>query len=157
MPDLRMTVSLQQALEEVGAVIARAHDVEPFLAYIGERERDKARDRIEQLKMSPDGNPWAEWADSTLYKRSRKGNVELGLLLDEGTLRDSIHFVVEGFGVEIGSDAESRGAPYAKYLQEGTEQMPARPYLGWHDDDLAVYAGLLQRWIVDGSPLGGIP
>ena len=46
--------------------------------------------------------------------------------IDTGELRRSIMFDVRGTELEVGSYA---GAPYAKYLEEGTRKMAARPFL----------------------------
>ncbi len=48
--------------------------------------------------------------------------------------------------VDIGSDL-----PYAGFLQDGTEDMPARKYLGWNDATFPVYEQLLLGWIALGD------
>ncbi len=126
----------EQVFAQLGAMLARAANPAPFLTWVGETETEKARQRIDDTKTSPQGVPWDPWEPSTEKQRVRKGNAQLGLLYDEGDLFDSIHFVVDGGTVAIGSDLD-----YALYLQDGTEKMDARPFLGWSDDAMPFYEG----------------
>ena len=138
-------IDAEAALLELGAIVARAAMPTPVFEIIGQSEVDDARARITATKMNPWGGDWESWADSTRKYRERKGNAGLGLLWDEGSLLDSIHFAVEGPSVAIGSDLD-----YARYLQEGTENMPAREFLGWSPDMLPFYEQLFATYIKTG-------
>ena len=138
-------VDAEAALLEIGQIIARAAMPTPVFELIGQSEVDNARARITESKAGPLGADWDAWADSTRKYRERKGNAGLGLLWDEGDLLDSIHFAVEGPSVAIGSDLD-----YARYLQEGTEAMPAREFLGWSPDMLPFYEQLFATYIQTG-------
>ncbi len=146
-----LSADFTQALAEVGGMLARAENLQPVLARIGASEVENVRARIQTGKTSPWGDAWAPWAPSTREHRERKGNADLGLLLDEGDLLKSIRYEtllnVESLSVvDIGSDL-----PYAGFLQDGTEDMPARKYLGWNDATFPVYEQLLLGWIALGD------
>ena len=134
-------------LAELNAIVARAASAGLVLELIGQSEVDNARGRIQQTKVNPWGGDWAPWADSTAYSRERKGTAGQGLLWDRGDLLDSIHFAITGESVEIGSDLD-----YARYLQEGTESMPARPFLGWAEHALPFYEQLWINYLQTGVP-----
>lgn len=144
-------IDAEQALMELGAMVARAANLAPVLEIIGQSEVENTRARIQQSKTNPWGGDWAPWAESTEASRQRKGNAGQGLLWDDGDLLDSIHFKVdamEGVGwVDIGSDLD-----YALYLQDGTEKMPARPFLGWNDAPLAFYEAMMANYVQTGIP-----
>ena len=144
-------INVEQALAELGAMVARARLPGPVLEVIGASEVENARARIQQTKINPWGGDWAPWADSVAEHRARKGNAGQGLLWDDGDLLDSIRFAVDAMDsvawVDIGSDLE-----YAAYLQEGTDNMPAREFLGWNDAALPFYEGLLVNYITTGTP-----
>ena len=53
--------------------------------------------------------------------------------------------VISGHGMTIGTDV-----PYARYHQDGTPVMPARPIIGPPPrEDVRVFAKIMQRWIVE--------
>ena len=146
-----LTADFKDALAEVGAMLARAENVQPVLARIGASEVENARARIQATKGTPWGDSWEPWAPSTREHRERKGNAGQGLLWDDGDLLKSIRYEtllnVENLSVvDIGSDL-----PYAGFLQDGTENMPARKYLGWNDATFPVYEQLLLGWIALGD------
>ncbi len=138
-------VDAEAALIELGAIVARAAMPTPVFEIIGQSEVENARARITESKLNPWGGAWESWSDSTRKYRERKGNAGLGLLFDEGDLLASIHFAVEGPSVAIGSDLD-----YARYIQEGTEDMPAREFLGWSPDMLPFYEQLFATYIQTG-------
>ncbi len=121
--------SLQQfarTLERAGPAIEATHP--EILNALGEAIRDRARDYLGIPQVSGHGGfpPWAPLAPSTL---ARKGvNTPL---YETGALGESLDYeIVSDSEVQVGTDIVSeRGAPYGKYLEEGTAEMPARPYL----------------------------
>jgi HK97 gp10 family phage protein len=62
----------------------------------------------------------------------RKGTIASGLLNDTGGLLNSISFQQTNDGLAVVASAA-----YATYLQNGTTKMPARPFMGWSNDDKA--------------------
>jgi phage gpG-like protein len=109
-------------LKELGN---RISNYSPLLNQVGKIELDETRKRILQTKMSPNGTPWLPWAPSTLAHRNKKGNTSKGLLNDTSALLNSFKIIVKDNQVVVGTNL-----PYAKYLQDGTNKMPTRPFLG---------------------------
>jgi len=140
-----ITIDSVQALAELDAMLMRMHESGPFLEAVGEREVEAVQHRIRDTKTDPIGNAWAPWAPFTRSERTHKGNADLGLLLDEGDLLLSIDKAVFGESVEIGSNLD-----YAADLQNGTDHMPAREFLGWSPESVPVYENLYKRYIETG-------
>lgn len=98
-----------------------------FLEEVGATFAGIAIDRIEKKKADANGVKWAPWAASTRKARKKEGSAGTGLLLRTGALRDSITYEVQGNKkVSVKTDLS-----YAQYLQNGTNKMPARPFLGF--------------------------
>jgi hypothetical protein len=139
------------ALEQVGLMLARAANPLPAITRIGASEAENVKARIKSSKRTPWGNNWAPWAPSTAKERQRKGNTDLGLLFDEGDLYNSIRAVANVYGpghatLDIGSDLS-----YAGFLQDGTEKMAARQYLGWNPAVFPFYELMLDGFIEFGN------
>lgn len=98
------------------------------LKQYGEKSKSETRRRIAVGKTDPNNVRWAPWAYSTLLHRINKGNAGLGLLYDTGALWRSIQYQVKGKTLHLGSSEE-----YAKYLQHGTRNMPARPIVSFNN------------------------
>ncbi|MEM1077453.1 MAG: phage virion morphogenesis protein [Pseudomonadota bacterium] len=98
---------------------------------IGARLEGSAQERIATTKVSPDGDPWAEW--SANYHPGRQG---ASLLHREGDLRDSLLSRATADEVIVGANRV-----YAAIHQMGGDEdqghppIPARPYLGVSPED----------------------
>jgi phage gpG-like protein len=145
---MSITADFTQAIEGLQAIAARTADMSPFMAMMGEFERDMAKSRITDTKSSPEANPWAQWSSQRRKERIAKGNESLGLLLDTGTLLNSINAVSTIHGFEVGTDLD-----YAADLQNGTWDMPARPFLGWTPGEIATTERLAVFFIEKGTLL----
>lgn len=104
---------------------------EMLLEEIGQNVVKRARSYLGVPQTQGHGGfpPWAPLAPATLAK---KGQEAPGTpLLEAGALGESLQAqLISPISVEIGSDLVSeRGAPYPKYLEEGTSEMPPRPFL----------------------------
>lgn len=126
-----MTINVDQAIADLGRIVARMADMQPALAVIGQHQIYRIQTRITDEKHDPDDLPWSPWAAFTREQREKKGNVPQGLLWDTGTLLHSIRAQVDLNSVAIGTDV-----PYAQELQAGRGNMPARPFVGWDDNGL---------------------
>lgn len=126
-----LTIDAAFAIEQLNALTLRAANTRPVLALIASHAASGIVRRMVDSKEM-DGSPWAAWKESTEHYRQHKGNVGQGLLWDEGTLLHSIRVAIENREVAIGTSV-----PYAAFLQDGTERMKARPFIGWEDDDTA--------------------
>jgi phage gpG-like protein len=106
----------------------------PWLTKVIVTERKKVEARIKKTKRTPEDTEWAPWRPRTEAYRSAKGNTNRGLLYDEGLLLASIVSRSSQNSASLGTVA-----PYAPFLQDGTEEMVARPFMGWDDVSLAQY------------------
>ena len=113
---------------------------------IGTEVESQTRRRIEEEKASPDGQKWEDWSEG--YARTRHGNHSL--LQNEDHLLDSIHHVVTGMELEVGSNLV-----YAGVHQEGSEDgtIPPRPYLGLSAEDEADVLAVVEEFL--GTKLSG--
>ena len=102
-----------------------------ILEMLGVRIEDRAKSYLGIPQTIGHGGfpPWAPLAESTLAK---KGQTAPGTpLLESGELADSLdHQLVSPITVAVGTALLSeRGQPYPNYLEEGTSEMPPRPFL----------------------------
>lgn len=131
-----MTLSIRVDAAEVkkalDGVRERFEQPRDMLQEIGDIIVEDIRNRIVQRKKDPKEIPWAPWKPATAAARQRKGNAKLGLLYDTGRLLRSITSEVKNHGGNHGGWMLRIGTnvPYAKYLNDGTEKMVARPFLG---------------------------
>lgn len=102
-----------------------------FLEKMGQEHIKIVRKRIQTEKADPNGQKWEPWAPSTKLGRERAGTASRGLLWDTGNLLESFRYDVRGNSVVIITDV-----PYAKYLNDGTNKMPARNFIGFGGKDL---------------------
>ena len=146
-----LEANLTAALEQVGLMLKRASNPLPVLTRIGASEVENVKARIRSSKISPWGDSWAPWAPSTARERQRKGNAEQGLLFDTGALLDSIHAVANVYGSGHGTLDVGTSLDYAGFLQDGTEKMVARKYLGWNETVFPFYELMLAGFIEHGT------
>lgn len=131
------TAALTQRLELLPAM-----QLDPLRHNIGALVESQTRRRIHEEKAAPDGKAWAPWGPKWASTR-HKGH---GLLENEGDLLDSIHFVVAGGDVLVGSDLI-----YAAIHQFGGAEVgiaiPERPYLGMSDENWADVVDLADAFV----------
>lgn len=148
---------LAQARAVFGALRATGEDLRPALEDIGMELESSTVGRFE-TNIAPDGTPW-----KPSLRAQTKGGVTL---VEEGHLRDSVHYRVDGTdAVEIG--AGGIAAAYAAAHQVGATieahgpggltfqlatgewihrqrvTLPARPYLGISADDAEAVGEIL--------------
>lgn len=111
------------------ALVDAGEDLEPAFIDIGEGLLNSTHDRWEQ-QVDPEGNPW-EPLDPK-YQARKKKNADKILVL-EGYMRDTLAYNTTRSSLELGTTVEKYGATH----QYGDEErgIPARPYLGFSDDD----------------------
>lgn len=138
---------LMDAAIRIDNLSARLDDeVDNFLVELGEMLVKSVQDRIRETKLTPNGEEFEMWAESTARYRERKGNDGQGILWDTGKLLDSIEFEVDGYTLHVGTPVD-----YAKYLQHGTETMPARPFVGFSEQDLAQIEAMAAKFMEVGT------
>jgi phage gpG-like protein len=102
-----------------------------LLKSLGMVIEEQVKERIDITKQDPDNKKWDPWKESTL-QYLQKYFPKASLLYREGGLLDSIEHQMKGSDtILVGSSKE-----YASYLQEGTNKMVARKFLGFGTDDI---------------------
>lgn len=128
----------------IEGLLRRLKDPEPALRDISKLLKESTEKRITSTKRAPDGAPWAPWAPGTEAARNKKGNASRGLLYDSGELLRSITARVENGQAIVGT-----GVSYAPFLQQGTNKMPARPFVGVSAEDQRDIQGILRRYLAE--------
>ena len=108
------------------------HDMDALLEVIGSTVESQTRTRISTEKTDPDGGKWKPWSSS--YAATRHSGHSL--LVNDGNLRDSIEFQVEGNSVVIGSNLV-----YAGY------QNATRTFLGLSDENQDELQHTINDWM----------
>lgn len=124
--------------------LKKLDDLEPFLKSIGEEfvGADGIINTRFKTETDPEGNPWTPLSDERIAYREKKfPGAPLTILRMRGHLAGSINYQVDGSKLKIGTDTNVED--YAAIHQFGGEagrnlaaEIPARPYLGYSQDDL---------------------
>lgn len=108
--------------------------LKPVMGGIGGILQSSTRERIRRDKTEPDGTPWEGWSKRTIKARTdTKGKVRGSLLVHlgmQGGLLGSITYQAQQDSVLVGTPLF-----YGKFLQQGTDNMPKRPFLGLSQQD----------------------
>ena len=137
-----ITVKTTITTKKLNELLLKLKQPQPALEEIGKNLKQSTQARIRDTKLSPSGRPFAPWSFRTLVARQKDGTVNGGILYRTGKLFNSIQYQVSGQQVEVGADSS---APYARYLQYGTMKMPARPFVGFSDQDIEMIRKVLQQ------------
>lgn len=110
-----------------------------LLDQMGDLMLQQNRRHLDTEKESPDGEQWAPLSPEYA---ARKGGGEL--LEESGSLLDSLTAQSGSDGVSLGSDLL-----YAAVHLYGDEErgIPARPYLGFSDDDLEELGEVAEQYL----------
>lgn len=141
MADFNVEVVLESA--QLQALFARLVDtgenLAPLMADIAEGLLQRTEDRFD-AQVAPDGSRWAPLSPRYAARKRRKG-YDTPLLVREGRLRGELR---SGWGGDYAEVATAPLAYAALHQFGGTPDMPAgaaavpaRPYLGVSDEDLA--------------------
>lgn len=134
--DLAGLLPARRALDR----LSRAR-TERLLDILGSEAESQTRRRITEEKTDAAGEKWEGWSDDYAARRPSKG----GLLELDGDLVDSITYIVGDDVIEVGS-----ALVYAHRHQvgdEGDDGIPARPYLGVSEENLADFGDLTIRFL----------
>lgn len=123
--------------------LARLENPEPFLRSIGEEMLPRISKRFKEEK-GPDGTRWKPLASATVQARlKRYGNSPLTILRMRGHLAGSLNYQADRHSLRIGTDSSVEA--YAGIHQFGGQagrglkvHIPARPYLGFSDEDWGI-------------------
>lgn len=134
--DDAMAKELQARLNRISNWSGHFRDLYRKMTALGETQ---TRRRISKERSGPEGETWPEW--SPRYAKTRHSRQSL--LISKGHLVDSISDFVD-------NEQAGWGSPliYAAAQQFGRPeiQLPARPYLGISEANLAEFAEVLEAW-----------
>ena len=115
------------------------------LVSIGGLVESQTRRRFDE-RRAPDGTPWAPWSES--YRETRKAGQSL--LVATGAFRDSVAWNLTGDELSVGSNlvhAAIHQEGGTSDMAPGPAAIPARPWLGLSDDDVAEIQDVMGEWI----------
>lgn len=127
-------------------IVKKLRDPRPLLEAVGQLLVASTQARIRTTKSDPRGSPWAPWSLATYMARARAGQLAGGLLYNSGRLYNSIDYQVQGKQVIVGSN----NVFYASFLQDGTPNMPARPFIGFSEGDREMIKRTAERYLLKG-------
>lgn len=125
-----INVRIESDTTDLETLLSKLKNPRPALVEIGRMLVKSTQERIQKTKQDPTGKPWAPWSMGTLLGRTRKGTAARGILYDSGNLLRSIEAQVQSNSVIVGTKVN-----YASFLQDGTKNMPARPFVGISKQD----------------------
>jgi phage gpG-like protein len=139
---------LQEYLDEMAD---RSIDAEPFMNGFVVPLMIRSAHGTFEVEGRP--APWKVLADSTVAKRRNEDSSTIKALRDTGMLWQSIGSEADGGISETGAAFAEIGTrvEYAAYHQDGTDRIPARPFLLFQDQDISDIAEGMADWIVDGA------
>ncbi|MEG1121280.1 MAG: phage virion morphogenesis protein [Citrobacter sp.] len=164
MPNDEQFVQGNQKLRQRIATIRRKLNLPVMVDQLGELLWRRTLNRFDR-QVDPDGRTWKALEASTMRTRGAKGYPELPALRRSGTLRAAIKIIKgnaagstytnTGAGVRIGIPAtagvytqDGRAIPIvrvARYMNNGTPDVPARRFLGIGRLDVKAVDSYLRR------------
>lgn len=117
---------------------ASASNLTPLFAEIGSALEESTRQRF-TTERAPDGQPWEPIDPDWLATKKARG-FNAGILKMRGDLANSIHYEASSDYVEIIAGPTEYAAVHqfgGQAGRRGASNLPARPFLGVSDDDLA--------------------
>jgi phage gpG-like protein len=139
-----MKVNVQRNVKSLDALSKKLAEPREFLDLLGQSMLAAAHKRIQTTKRDANGRAWAPWATSTARARRKSGSAGRGLLYNTGALDRSLTYTVQGPKVSV-----QTASPYARYLQNGTNRMPARPFLGFGKVEEEATQAIWTKWMSD--------
>lgn len=136
------TIKAEISQKNIDKLLSKLANPAPALEQIGRNLQSSTKERISTTKLSPDGTPFAPWSFATALAREKNGTAGRGILYKTGNLYNSIQYQVQDKQVIVGSDTS---APYAKFLQNGTTKMPARPFIGISAPDVEMIRNVIVK------------
>lgn len=138
-----MTIKVTGDTNPVKKLVDQWANRQQFLEEVGQMLLESTRERIITSKTDPEGRAWKPWARSTALARSKDGSAARGLLYKSGNLLDSLEVRIVGdMKVSVATQV-----PYAQFLQNGTNRMPARPFLGASKQDEQNIKAAWNKWL----------
>lgn len=137
---------LSALCSRLNSMSLKPNDRKALLTSIGEEIITQTKDRFAE-KKSPDGDSWADIAESTknyYLKKFGTKNPPNGILWRQGSLLDSMTHEVGSWSVVVGATKV-----YAAVHQYGWKErnIVARPYLGLSTEDQNEIIGIINSFL----------
>ena len=137
-------ISDEALMRDLRGRLMRLERREPAMNFVGLGQAQRVRDRFIDQE-GPGREPWTPLAPVTIEKREKDGFVPIRILSERGDLAGSIVHRADDGGFVIGTDGSVND--YAAIHQFGGQagrglavMIPARPYLGFDDEDQELIA-----------------
>lgn len=142
-------------------LLKRTSDIGPVQEGVGQILVSSTQLRF-MNQAGPDGSPWAQLSAVTLSRR-RKGGRGAQILRDTGRLMNSVTSKITDNEVQIGTNVIYAGThqfgakkgDYGKTKRNGPipwGNIPARPFLGYNNEDNENVNELIQRYVDASQP-----
>ena len=138
-----MTIKVTGDKNPVKKLVDQWANRDEFLQQIGQILLESTRERITTSKTDPEGRAWKPWARSTALARSKDGSAARGLLYRSGDLLNSLEVRTAG-GMKV---SVSTTIFNAQFLQNGTNRMPPRRFLGASKQDEQNIKAAWNKWL----------
>ena len=135
---LELLGSPKKLTEPVSRLWARRDE---FMKLVADQLVANTHERFDRTKSDPDGRKWAPWAESTRRAYQKSGHSG-SLLVRTGALRNSIRSTAGKKQASVSSNLK-----YGQYIQQGTDIMPARPFIGIGQKDVDSFHEIWEKWI----------
>jgi phage gpG-like protein len=101
------------------------------------------------------GGSWAALDEQTIKRKAAKGqdpriNIATGAMMRAFSLRDSEHQILHVLPHSITLDSD---LDYPGYIQDGTDRMPARPFIEFYPQDRKLWAKICAEYIAEAMNL----
>lgn len=108
-----------------------------LMEILGTLVEGQVKRRISSEKTSPDGVPWAPLKASTALKKGSSAQ-----LVDTGRLLGSISHTSTSSTATVGTNVF-----YAPFQHYGTRHIPARPFMGISEENMAEIRRAVDAWV----------
>lgn len=147
MAGVRVEIDESGVVRMIGEVLARLENLKPPLDDFGEYMIRRTWERFDR-ETGPDGKRWKPLKPATLARKKIDK-----ILTETSNLKDRVVYQADQRGLTIGTNVI-----YAAIHQFGgkagrkrSADIPARPFLGVDQDDLAELEATLTEWVDGGG------
>jgi phage virion morphogenesis protein len=123
MIEIKTEVQDRELMNALNRLRRKTGNLRPVMNEIAETMRSSVEENFKQESGRGKGGVWKDLAPSTLRARARKGKTGKKLQVT-GQLLASLQTKFSEQEALLGTNKK-----YARFLQEGTKKMPARPFL----------------------------
>lgn len=147
MIEIQTEVENRKLAEALTRLRRKVGDLHPIMDEIAETMRNSVEENFKQessrgtLSDGKRGGVWKDLAASTLKARARKGKTGKKLQVT-GQLIASIQTKTSNVEAMVGTNKK-----YARFLNDGTNRIPARPFLVLQQADIEAFTRLVEEYL----------